>query len=280
MKDAIKIGVCLLFIGFWTSCSINDPIDDWARIGHVTPHTYWELSGDKIKAGENLSFKAQYYTNSTQVDHVEVWYDINQSLVMSASCPIVTFNYSLTINSNTKSREMQSIASYPHSDQYWDPLRKAYILSNSFPISNTLRPVEWKSVDVFDQEKFNLLFPDTFAAKFKSDLYVEIMKPARLPDLRKLMVDLALMTTDEFYNHTDSTWNENSSSYDHFLKAEATPIVKEKYDGIPFKDLIYSKSELKYQVDYLRSYFLNSVFKVYDSQKNEGVSETKKIEIF
>ncbi len=279
MKKITKIVLLLLSLSTFTACEINDPVDDWARVGQQVPHTIWELSSTKVKAGDSLAFKAQYYTNGEEIENMAVWYDLIENISFSATCPIVSFNYSLSINTSVLSREDQKIIGYLHSEGYWDKDKKAYIFNGKFPASNTLRPVEWKDAADFDMKKYELLFPDTFATTFKKGLYEQVVKPEKISDYRTLLVTASNMTVEEFNACLDSTYNSNSKSYDKFVKSEKVAALKSKFDAILFKDLIYKSSESKYQINYLKSYIVGATFRVLDKKKNQGVSEKFSIEI-
>jgi len=279
MKNILKNALLLLSLSCFTACEINDPVDDWARTGQQVPHTIWELSSTKVKAGDSLAFKAQYYTNGEEIENMAVWYDLTEVITMTAKCPIVSFNYSLSLDKSTLSRENQQIIRYSHSENYWDSAKKAYIFNSAFPTSSTLRPVEWKDVVDFDITKYQLLFPDTFANSFKKGLYEQLSKTEKLTDYRTVLVTAGNMTVEAFNACLDSTYNSNSASYDKFVKSEKVAELKSKFDAISFKDLIYKSSESKYQINYLRSYNIGATFRVYDKKNNEGVTEKFSIEI-
>ncbi|WP_321436092.1 hypothetical protein [uncultured Bacteroides sp.] len=280
MKNILKNALLLLSLTCFVACQeVNDPIDDWARIGQQVPSTIWELSSTKVKAGDSLAFKAQYYTNGEEIENMAVWYDLTEAISMTATCPIVSFNYSLSVDKSTLSREDQQIISYAHSESYWDSTKKAYVFNSKFPISNTLRPVEWKDVVDFDANKFQTLFPDTFATAFIAGLYTQLSKKEKLSDYRAVLVTAGNVTVEDFNACLDSTYNSNSASYDKFVKSEKVAVLKSKFDAIPFKDLIYKSSESKYQINYLRSYSIGATFRVFDKKKNQGVTEKFSIEI-
>lgn len=279
MKNIFKTMLCLIGVVSLVACEINDPVDDWARIGQETPHTIWELSSTKVKAGDSLSFKGQYYTNGVKIDRTEVWYDLTESKIMEAKCPFVSFNYSLSVDITSPAREEQSIIRYNHSESNWDMVRRAYVVNEKFPISNTLRPVEWKDVVNFDYEKFSMLFPDTFATAFKNGLYDKLELVTNIPDYRAVLITTGMLTVEDFNLCLDSTFNENSQSYDKFIKEDKKVELKSKYDNIPFEELIYKSSESKYQISYLRSYRIGATFRVYDENNNQGISEKFEIEI-
>lgn len=279
MKNIIKITLLLLSLSGFTACEINDPVDDWARIGQQVPQTIWELSSSKVKAGDSLQFKAQYYTNGEEVEDMAVWYDLTEKTTMSATCPIVSFNYSLSIDKSVLSRENQEIISYAHSENYWDSDKKAYIYYGKFPVSNTLRPIEWKEVGDFDNAKFQTLFPDTFATAFKSGLYQKLAQATYLSDYRAVLVTAGNVTVEEFNTCVDSVYNNNSASWDKFIKTDKVATLKSKFDAIPFESLIYKSSESKYMINYLKSYFAGATFRVFDKKKNQGITEKFTIEI-
>lgn len=278
MKNIFKTIFLLGLIAF-TACEIDDPVDDWARVGQQMPHTIWELSSTKVKAGDSLAFKAQYYTNGIEIKQTAVWYDLTEKTTMAATCPIVSFNYSLSIDMSMLSREDQSIINYEHLESLWDSVRKSYVLNEKFPVSNTIRPVEWKNVTDFDQNKFNTLFPDTFASAFKDGLFEKLEMNENLPSYRALLMTAAEFPTEEFDACLDSVKNTNSGVYDKFIKSEKKAELKSKYEAIPFENLIYKSSESTYQVNYLKSYAIGVTFRVFDKEGNEGVSEKFVVEI-
>ena len=154
---------------------------------------------------------------------------------------------------------------------------KAYVVNDVFPTSNTLKTVEWKNVEEFDQERFNKLFPDTFATAFQRDLYVELEKKEKYSDLRMLMLNLDMSNSEEFKSYTDSVFNDNKQEMEYWIKDEYKEVVKAKYDAIPFEKLIYNISTLTYDLEYTKSYILNAAYKVFDKQGNVGVSEKKEL---
>lgn len=272
MKNALKILFVATLVTI-TSCEINDPIDDWARIGQRTPYSTWELSSNSIKAGDSLKYIAQYYVNDGVIDHTEVWYDLTERKEMSAQCPFVSFNYSLTMSSAELVRENQSITVNVHSESLWDAVKRCYVLDTKFPVSNTLKPVYWKDVVDFDQSKFDALFPTTFTQEFKNGLFAKLELKQYVGDYRAVLVTAANMTVEEFNTCIDSTFNENSQTYDKFVKESAKAALKAKYDAIPLKNLLYKSAESKYIISYEKSYILGSTFRVYDQAGNEGISE-------
>lgn len=279
MKRVLDIKLLLVFAmtSLFASCEINDSIDNVVRVGQVAPHVFWELPSNSVAAGAPVAFYAQYYpVGDKQIDRLEVWYDINENISKVVSCPLVTsFKYSVSSSTSTLSREFQKIATYKHETNNWSTLKKAYILDTIFPTSATLRTVEWKEVKTFEDAKFNAYFPTGFATQFKDSMY----KLLKVADFRKIMVSLSLMTDVEFRACTDSTKNDNSGGWDYFIKEDKKPVLKTKYDGIEFKNLIYDQSAQLYKVEYAKYYKLNARFKAFDKNQIAGVSDKKEIEL-
>lgn len=272
-----KLLLIIMLTSLLVSCEINDSIDNVVRVGQVAPHVFWELPSNSVAAGSSVAFYAQYYpVGENQIDRLEVWYDINENITKVVSCPLVTsFKYSVSSNTTTLAREFQKISMYKHDASNWSTLKKAYILDTVFPTSATLRTVEWKEVKTFEDAKFNAYFPAGFATQFKDSMY----KLLKVADFRKIMVSLSLMTDVEFKACTDSTKNENSGGYDYFIKEDKKPVLKTKYDGIEFKNLIYDQSAQIYKVEYAKYYKLNARFKAFDKNQIAGVSDKKEIEL-
>lgn len=272
-----KLLLIIMMASLLISCEINDSLDNVVRVGQVAPHVFWELPSNSVTAGNNVAFYAQYYTiGDATVDRLEVWYDVNENIQTVVSCPLVTtFKYSISTNNTTQIREFQQIATYQHDEKYWSILKKAYILDTIFPTSRTLRTVEWKEVKTFEDAKFNAYFPSNFATQFKDSLY----KLLKVSDFRKIMVTLNLTTDVEFKTYTDSTFNNNSGTYDYFIKEDKKADLKTKYQGIQFKDLIYDQSAQIYKVEYSRQYKLTARFKAYDNNNIVGIADKKEIDL-
>jgi hypothetical protein len=201
---------------------------------------------------------------------------VNENIQTLVSCPLVTtFKYSITTNKTTLSREFQKIESFAHSENYWNAPKKAYILDTAFQTSKTLRTVEWKEVKIFDDTKLAAYFPSGFAKLFKDSMY-NLLK---VSDFRKIMVSLNLMTSKHFVACTDSILNPNSGLLDYSIKPDSVSILKTKYDGILFKDLIYDSSAQIYKIEYTKLYKLNARFKAYDLNQVVGISDKKEIDL-
>lgn len=279
MKKTFDIKLLFIFsiASLLVSCEINDPVDNVVRVGQVAPHVYWELPTSSVTAGTSVPFYAQYYTiGDAKVDHLEVWYDVNENIQRLVSCPLVTtFKYSISSSNTTLSREFQKIESFTHYEKYWLGAKRAYILDTAFQTSKTLRTVEWKEVKEFDETKFNAYFSTTYAQQFKDSMY----KLLKVADFRKILVSLNKMTDAEFITYTDSVKNDNTGGYDKFIIESKKPELKAKYDAILFKELIYDSSAQIYKVEYTKNYKLSARFKAIDNNQVVGISDKKEIDL-
>ena len=78
----------------------------------MTPTTYWEIPSSTVSAGSNVAFTAQFYSSENiDIDHMEVWYDVNEHITLEATCPSVTFTYTKSVDVTSLIREFQKIAS-------------------------------------------------------------------------------------------------------------------------------------------------------------------------
>ena len=173
MKITSKILALVLLIGL-ASCEKHDFFDETTITGAVGPEAYWDVDGTAMKAGGFMGFTAQYYSSKEEIDRSEVWYDINEKVDKTVSCPLIkslTFNYTSSVLE--KKRIIQKIQEYPHKEEYWNDSLRAYLLVDQFTVSGTLSPISWvkpnENPEVIN-EKVDLYFGPTFRETFKSDL--------------------------------------------------------------------------------------------------------------
>lgn len=263
------------------SCERYDMIDNVVRVGQMAPTIYWELPSNSVAAGENVEFHAQYYTREegVTVNNLELWYQINENIVTSVSCPLVssTLKFTMGTNANEVTRDDQAIAFYAHNPESWDDTKRAYQLDTVFPTSNTLASIGWTAPEAWDQDKFDAYFPATLPQVFKDSLY----KKCGYNEFRSILIKLNLMTNERFNGIKDSVENPNTGGWDYFIKKDSMPIVEEMYAGINFKDLIYDTSNGTYNIEYTKGYKLNAYLKAIDTKTPPiaGITEKKEIEI-
>lgn len=274
MNKNIKTILGLLAMVSITSCEIHDPFDEVAAIGHAAPYVFWEFPSSSAAAGDSVGFVAQYYAKNNKVKNLEVWYGITEDINMQASCPLVTsFSYVVPIDQSTLIRQVMKMAAYPHLEAAWDASRSAYFLTDKFPTSRTLRTIEWKEVETFEQDKFDRLFPDTFITSFRKNLYPQM----KVPDMRKMYVSTGKMTSQEFRDCTDYTIDDNSNDTIWSLKPGKEELMQQKYNEMTFDELIYDAGTQKFKVEYSKTYKLNARFKAIDEYGTEGVTQDETI---
>lgn len=280
MKRSIIYLPLLFGLFIYTGCEIYDPIDEIARVGEVTPHVYWELPSNAVRAGNSVDFTVQYYTTAQQpVDRLEVWYDITELEKYSASCPLVsTFTYEVSSESSAQARIFQKIAAYEHREENWNEQKRAYYLTSSFPTSNTLQPTSWTKVEVFEQEKMDSFFPENFEEEFKKGLFEKL----QVADYRKMMSELSYIEDSVFvedYILISDEINPNTGEHDVSIRPEKMPVLQAMLDTTAFEKLIYSANDLEYKIQYEKSYRLGAQIKVFDITGLNSYSELKTIDV-
>lgn len=273
-----KILVAVLLAVVVMSCEKNDYIDDLGRVGKTTPITYWELPSTVVKAGGYVKFNGQYYSlTKTPIDHTEVWYNTVEKIDMQIAYASTAINFSKRINNENEVRMLQKMAEFAHNESLWVDSMKAYVLRDSFQVTNTSRIVEWKEVKNFDQSKFNQLFPDSFPTVFKRDLYPLLL--SNTSEFGRLLSVLNVYEPDQYKTFIDSIPNPNTGKKDAVIKEEYKSLLKHKFDSIPFQNFLYDNATQMYRINYEKSYKINALLKVVEQNGAVGVSDTKSIEV-
>ncbi|MBR5328128.1 MAG: hypothetical protein IKV31_06270 [Paludibacteraceae bacterium] len=253
MKTIFKTLALGLLLIATASCEQHDPFDENTITGAIGPHAYWTIESSMVKAGETMGFVGQYYSTVDRdyIDHSEVWYELFEveDKVVTASL-IKAFTYSVTSNITAQKRMLQTIQSYPHSeDMYSDSLR-AYVLEDRFPVSNTLSPITWAQPT--DTVGFNknlyAYFGENFAAEFKAGVTAK-MNPSEeernYAAYMNVIQGLSLLTDTIVTANgdrmpyvqwiTDSTFNANTNTWVKGFKLNDTVWSKVNFDTIGFK---------------------------------------------
>ena len=183
----------MLAIVAWSmnSCVTHDPFADRMELGQIVPTVDWEQGSTDIKAGSYATFKAKYYTSpDNEIDHSEVWVKTKRSESAAATSKLTTsLSYTKTVTTADTVRVNECIATYPHSKAEWDG--HEYVLTDSFPTSRTLIPVNWPSKpEVWDQEQFDSYYPAGFADEFCAYLVNALTRDsAYYNDLRNVYIN-------------------------------------------------------------------------------------------
>ena len=234
MKKIFKTLALGLMLMTVASCEKHDFFDENTFTGAVGPETYWTIESSMVKSGESMGFVGQYYSTVAKIDHSEVWYELfeKEDKLVTASL-IKAFTYSYTSNTTTQKRMLQTIQSYPHSEDLWNDSLRAYVLEDRFPVSTTLSPISWaqpKELTGFDKN-LHAYFSDTFAVAFKEGLTKKMHSHDGLCDTTlndtvrnyaaymQVFQGLGLLETASTYNNkdtvsylqwmTDSTFDKN-----------------------------------------------------------------------
>lgn len=248
MKTIFKTLALALFLISAASCEKHDLFDENTITGAVGPETYWTIESSMVKAGESMGFTGQYYSTVAKIDHSEVWYELfeKEDKLVTASL-IKAFTYSVTSNTTSQKRMLQTIQSYKHSEDLWNDSLRAYILTGRFPVSNTLSPISWvqpKDLEGFDKN-LHAYFGENFAAEFKAGVTAK-MNPseeernyaAYMNVLQGLshLTDTIVTPNGDLMPYvkwmTDSAFNANTNTWNKFFKKNDTIWSKVNFDTV------------------------------------------------
>lgn len=253
MKTIFKTLALGLLLMTVASCEKHDPFDENTITGAVGPEAKWDIASSMIKAGDSMEFTGQYYSTvaDNYIDHSEVWYELfeKEDKLVSAAL-IKAFSYSFTSNTTAQKRMLQTIQSYPHSEDLWNDTLHAYVLSDKFPISYTLSPVSWvqpKDTNAFTKN-LHAYFGEDFAAEFKQGLTAKMNPSAEerhygaymnVINGLGLLTDSILTPNGDRMRYVDwmidSTFNANTNEWQRFFKQVDTIWSKENFDTLGFR---------------------------------------------
>jgi len=295
MKITSKIMALGLLIISFASCEKHDFFDETTITGAVGPEAYWDVDGTAMKAGGFMGFTAQYYSSKEEIDRSEVWYDINEKVDKTVSCPLIkslTFNYTSSVLE--KKRIIQKIQEYPHKEEYWNDSLRAYLLVDQFTVSGTLSPISWvkpnENPEVIN-EKMDLYFGPTFRETFKSDLTKKMTYAAYMD----VFQGLDKMDTTYIKLISDSTYNQNTLSWVKDFKKDTIPAgaadgtdsiyvepwitdtINKLWEQVQFTDLVLGSEG--YAIEYQKSYIINAELRVFDEKGTYSQTVSKEIAV-
>jgi hypothetical protein len=142
---------------------------------------------------------------------------------------------------------LQTIQSYEHSEDLWSDSLRAYVLTDRFPVSNTLSPISWvqpKDLNGFDKN-LHAYFGENFADEFKAGVTAK-MNPTEdernygaymnvLQGLSHLTDTIITPNGDQMpYVQwmTDSTFNANTNAWVKDFKVNDTIWSKTLFDTV------------------------------------------------
>ena len=251
MKTIFKTLALALLLISAASCEKHDPFDENTITGAVGPETYWTIESSMVKAGESMGFTGQYYSTVAKIDHSEVWYELfEEEYKLVTASLIKAFTYSYTSNTTNQKRMLQTIETYEHTEDLWNDSLRAYILTDKFPVSNTLSPISWvqpKDLEGFDKN-LNAYFGENFASEFKVGVTAKMNPSAEERNYAAYMnvlQGLSLLTDTITTPNgdrmpyvqwmTDSAFNANTNVWNRFFKQQDTIWSKVNFDTIGFQ---------------------------------------------
>lgn len=279
MKNKFNIVLFLFTLIGFSSCEINDPVNDWAEVGQRTPYVYWELGSTTVSAGSNVSFTAYYYADGKDISSIEVWYDVNKVEAREVTCPLIS--YTFKIDADEQMRSAQKIKEYDLNTVAWDQEKRSYIMTTTFPVSPVLVSDSWSDVKPadFTEEKFVKLYTDTFETAFRKGLQTEIEKDY-YAKMRKLVAGFSLMENIEDYDALFTQEKDPETGKINYIIADKD---KAKLDAdlanVAFVDLIYNSQTESYTINYSSNFYLNAEFRAYDSAGVIGRTDNKVITV-
>lgn len=311
MKIKILTIVAIALVVF-ASCDRHDMIDELVQVGPVTPQVYWELASSTTKAGNDVGFKAQYYTSKQDVtiDTLQVWYNVVRSETYQVTSPLLaTFSYTMSRSIEEEVRVSQYIAGYSHKEEYWNNTLRAYTFTDVFPTSYTLASVAVSEPESFaytDSVTFVNNFGANFAKEFKDSLFVKM----QYADYFKMFGPSGLNVLEDFSAYKDSTYDANSDSYiAHFTldtltaaeyeaktparnwhkyaTTESGDVVIEivptdliiLFDETTIDELLFNKAKQYYELQFSRAYYIEANLRCIDSNGAIGTALETKIEL-
>lgn len=251
MKTIFKTLALALLLISAASCEKHDLFDENTITGAVGPETYWTIESSMVKAGESMGFTGQYYSTVAKIDHSEVWYELfEEEYKLVTASLIKAFTYSVTGTTTSQKRMLQTIESYKHSEDLWNDSLRAYILTDKFPVSNTLSPISWvqpKDLEGFDKN-LNAYFGESFAAEFKAGVTAKMNPTADERNYAaymnvlqglSLLGDTIVTPNGDLMPYikwmTDSAFNANTNTWNKFFKKNDTIWSKVNFDTIGFQ---------------------------------------------
>ena len=292
MKTIFKTLALALLLISAASCEKHDPFDENTITGAVGPETYWTIESSMVKAGESMGFTGQYYSTVAKIDHSEVWYELfEEEYKLVTASLIKAFTYSYTSNTTNQKRMLQTIETYEHTEDLWNDSLRAYILTDRFPVSNTLSPISWvqpKDLEGFDKN-LNAYFGENFASEFKAGVTAKMNPTAderNYAAYMNVLQGLSLLTDTITTPNgdrmpyvqwmTDSAFNANTNVWNRFFKQQDTIWSKVNFDTIGFQvDSTPIKQGrppvivgYKYDTTYITKPWVDQVVEVYPQIKH------------
>ncbi len=255
------------------SCDINDPVADISTPGYIAANVYWDIPVANVTAGNEVEFYAEYWSVDHKIEELGVWYDIEKNLKYILTYPPLGFTF--TLDSAELSREFLEIKTFEHSEENYDPERKAFVIRDKFPVSYTLSSLEYKNPISFNAGQFNQLIPENVRIRFTDNLFPLL---GYNDFLTMLVTDRQIVEDSVLLSYFDQVTQGEVVTYT--LKEEAAPALRAHLDEVPFSAFIYNRNRQYYAVEFTQGYSLNARFRVVNGNQAANFSEAKKITVF
>ena len=206
---------------------------------------YWNLLTYDAQSGTNIPFTAEY-DSKEDIEHTEIWYDVNEVEIRHAECPIVNFQYADTIN--TQHQQSAKAKDFAHNQSLYSEAVGAYSLADNFPVHLPDSLLSSTFVNDFtSDEAVNKYAGTDFPKKFKDKLQSRMDYADYVLIFRRLgLMDYSICTNNQDTMPyldwiTDSTYNANTATWEKHFKQNDTIWSKTNVDTIGMKIDSYEK---------------------------------------
>ena len=267
----------------FASCDKHDNMDDIVHVGEMAPHVHWTIPNTVVTAGSDVAFSVQYYTTEEEypISHLEVWYDIHETVSKNVSAPwVVSTPYTVASEVSNVQRISTCIKKFEHNEDNYNEKERAYKFDDAFPTSNTLGRVKWSGAE-YSEDKLVANFGENFAQNFKDSLYNYLISnpDAAYKDFAKLVSTDSIWNATLFAPYKTTSFDENSqTNYDHFVNHEIPAPLDSLFQALSF-DQIIDDGKGNLSISYSRGYLINAQLKCLDTKGTAGLTKLTTINL-
>ena len=281
MKYNLKYLMFGLLALVFASCDKHDNMDDNLFVGEMAPHVHWTIPNTVVTAGSDVAFSVQYYTTEEEcpISHLEVWYDVHESVSKNVSAPwVVSTPYTVASDLSNIQRISTCIKRFEHKEEFFNGNEQAYKFDDVFPTSNTLGRVTWGGAE-FSEDKVVANFGENFMQNFKDSLYNYLVSnpDAAYKDFAKLVSTDSIWNADLFLPYKTTSFDENSQTdYDHFVDHKIPAPLDSLFQTLTFEQII-DDGKGNLNISYSRGYLINAQLKCVDTKGTAGLTKLTEI---
>ena len=267
----------------FASCDKHDNMDDIVHVGEMAPHVHWTIPNTVVTAGSDVAFSVQYYTTEEEypISHLEVWYDIHETVSKNVSAPwVVSTPYTVASEVSNVQRISTCIKRFEHNEDNYNEKERAYKFDDAFPTSNTLGRVKWSGAE-YSEDKLVANFGENFAQNFKDSLYNYLISnpDAAYRDFAKLVSTDSIWNATLFAPYKTTSFDENSqTNYDHFVNHKIPAPLDSLFQALSF-DQIIDDGKGNLNISYSRGYLINAQLKCLDTKGTAGLTKLTTINL-